>query len=86
MLLQNVNCLAGNYEMIATMITHNNDSMVTYHVNGTATVNGGILNGTIQTRPLSKATWNLTLDVQINHNHFIKTSKPITFSKFDTSI
>ena len=66
------------------MIRHN-DSMMT-HTNGTATVNGGILNGIIQTGPLSKATWNLTLYVQINNNHFIETSEPITFRKFDTSI
>ena len=97
-LIQNASCLAGNYKVIATMMTHN-DSMMTYNdsmtrhndsvmtqANGTATVNGGILNGTIQTEPLSKAIWNLTLDVRINNNHFIETSEPIVFSKLDTSI
>ena len=66
------------------MTTHN-DSMMT-HANGTATVNEGILNGIIQTGPLSKATWNLTMHVQVKNEHFIETSEPIVFRKFDTSI
>ena len=90
-LIQNASCLAGDYKVIATMMNQNdsmprhNNSVMT-QANGTAIVNGGILNGTIQTGPLSKAKWNLTLDVQINNNHHIETSEPIVFSKFDTSI
>ena len=73
-ILQNASCLAGNYEVIA----YEGEKVI---ANGTAIVNEGILNGTIQTGQLPKRRWNLSIRVQ-NNNHFIETSEPIVFSEF----
>ena len=76
--LQNASCLAGDYEVIA----YEGEEVI---ANGTALVNEGILSGTIQTGRLPKRRWNLSIHVQ-NDYHFIETSEPIPFCKFDNSI
>lgn len=76
--IQNASCLTGNYEVIA----YEGKEVI---ANGTAIVNEGILKGTIQTGQLPKRRWNLSIRVQKN-NHFIETSEPIPFRKFNTSI
>ena len=78
MLLQNASCLAGDYEVIA----YECEKVI---ANGTALVDEGILKGTIQTGQLPKRRWNLSMRVQKNNNHFIETSEPIPFCKFNTS-
>lgn len=51
------------------------------HYITSARVDAGILSGTVQTKPLQKGIWNLSLSLEYNKNISIDMPEPIQISK-----
>lgn len=69
--------MSENYKVTAYLNKDNDE----YHYITSARVDAEILNGTVQTKPLQKGIWNLSLSLEYNKNISINMPEPIQISK-----